>query len=417
MPMPSMSEDVYNKRVEHKHGSNFEYLDDFASYTTLRKTKCKKHGTIFNITPLNHIKSDTGGCKLCYKQNMRDVKTGHKPRQILSEVTINRIIEYEKQRSIKVKKKKEEIKLEKIRNNFYEMQVSFEKNEHYVQLDIPGFNVYFITNCGKVFNENYERIYGNNNDFGYNVVSLVYEGKSKSFYVHRLVCHTFNGPQPSEDKYMVDHINRDTQNNCSYNLRWVTPSENTSNRSDTYISEEKQAIYDEYYSLNREDEEIKIIDSVLYGYFPNYAISNCGRVININKRMIVRPYLNNAGYFLITLNNKNIALHRLVCELFVGEPTKTDNVVNHKDFCRNNNYFKNLEFVSAAENTRYTHNKPVDMLDDNGQIIKTFASLKEAALYFNIGNPWSLSNAINEGEKIYGHSWKFSNIIKTTAKK
>jgi hypothetical protein len=51
----------------------------------------------------------------------------------------------------------------------------------------------------------------------------------KMFYVHRLVCEHFHGPQPSPD-HEVAHYDRNTKNNHYSNLRWATKSENQRDR-------------------------------------------------------------------------------------------------------------------------------------------------------------------------------------------
>jgi len=62
---------------------------------------------------------------------------------------------------------------------------------------------------------------------GYFMVVLYKDEQPKSIKVHRLIALTFI-PNP-ENKYAVDHIDRDKTNNSVSNLRWATRSENLIN--------------------------------------------------------------------------------------------------------------------------------------------------------------------------------------------
>lgn len=66
---------------------------------------------------------------------------------------------------------------------------------------------------------------------GYWKISICYEGKTKNWYVHRLLARTFIGrPDRHADKdhsvLEVNHIDTDKSNNTLRNLEWVTPVEN-----------------------------------------------------------------------------------------------------------------------------------------------------------------------------------------------
>lgn len=52
-----------------------------------------------------------------------------------------------------------------------------------------------------------------------------------TYLVHRLICRAFHGPE-TEDMQEVDHIDRDSTNNASENLRWVNKITNASNKND-----------------------------------------------------------------------------------------------------------------------------------------------------------------------------------------
>lgn len=88
----------------------------------------------------------------------------------------------------------------------------------------------------------------------------------------------------------------------------------------------------------------------------NYKISNYGNVIG--KRGKIKPRLTKDGYLEVTLgdmyhNRTRFLIHRLVAIYFVPNIFNKEEV-NHKDFCRTNNYFENLEWVTHQENIDYT---------------------------------------------------------------
>ena len=96
--------------------------------------------------------------------------------------------------------------------------------------------------------------------------------------------------------------------------------------------------------------------------FDNYEISNLGRVRNITTGKVLKPVLDNRGYYKVFLyNNKAYTrfIHRLVAENFIPNP---DNYpcVNHIDEVKKNNSISNLEWCSYQYNINYgTRNERV----------------------------------------------------------
>jgi len=90
----------------------------------------------------------------------------------------------------------------------------------------------------------------------YYVVAIKHVNKA----VHRLVMQYFGPPKPSP-KHQVDHINRNPLDNRLENLRWVTSSENNSNKKNNLpIGQRKCDINDDklyYYIRNRENHRKK----------------------------------------------------------------------------------------------------------------------------------------------------------------
>ena len=93
---------------------------------------------------------------------------------------------------------------------------------------IDGFENYSICRSGIVRNDKTGKIKKLAvNSKGYNRVILSKDGKTKRFFLHRLLAIAFI-PNP-QNKPCVDHINGNRQNNALENLRWCTRSENNRN--------------------------------------------------------------------------------------------------------------------------------------------------------------------------------------------
>ena len=106
---------------------------------------------------------------------------------------------------------------------------------------------------------------------------------------------------------------------------------------------------------------MKEIRKDLKNYEWKYQISNLGRVKSLNyhntyKEWILSPKDNTHWYKFVWLskNNKvkNIKIHRLVAEAFLGNPYKKPQV-NHVDGIRSNNVLSNLERATGSENMRH----------------------------------------------------------------
>lgn len=81
--------------------------------------------------------------------------------------------------------------------------------------------------------------------------------------------------------------------------------------------------------------------------WPRYEVSDQGRI-----RRLLKLQRNN-GYpsIILSINRiwKSFRLHTLVAMAFLG-PRPDDHVVNHKDADRDNNWLRNLEYVTQKEN-------------------------------------------------------------------
>jgi hypothetical protein len=50
--------------------------------------------------------------------------------------------------------------------------------------------------------------------------------------------------------------------------------------------------------------------------------------------------------------HKTILIHKIVAEAFIPNPEGKE-TVNHKDECKTNNHYTNLEWLTVGENVRY----------------------------------------------------------------
>ena len=94
-----------------------------------------------------------------------------------------------------------------------------------------------------------------------------------------------------------------------------------------------------------------------------YVISSYGRIFSFNNNKEMATVHDN-GYRRIILKKedgltKSYKIHRLVAMIFIPKTLEDiylfRDIVNHKDTIKSNNYYKNLEWCTAQENTIHAH--------------------------------------------------------------
>ncbi len=109
-------------------------------------------------------------------------------------------------------------------------------------------------------------------------------------------------------------------------------------------------------------EEWKLIED-----FPNYQVSNLGRVRSKNphflskKYRILKPWKTGTGYYEVqfcdgTKRRRCSTLGRLVAKAFVDNPQQKAEV-NHKNGQKLDNHYLNLEWVTPSENILHAYRK------------------------------------------------------------
>lgn len=90
-----------------------------------------------------------------------------------------------------------------------------------------------------------------------------------------------------------------------------------------------------------------------------FMVSNTGEVMNVKTGTLLSKRLSNRGYIMISIRNKWFSMHRLVAIFFVPGKSVEKTDVDHKDTCKLNNYYTNLEWVTKSENIKRAYDKGV----------------------------------------------------------
>ena len=258
---------------------------------------------------------------------------------------------------------------------------------------IQGYENYLITDCGQVYNQNTKKyLKGSIGVNGYIYFRLSKNGQKKMFYAHRLVAEAFLLNKDPE-KRVVNHINGDKTDNRKENLEWVTYSENTVHWHKNIKTKNQN---------NNSTKQNKIYKDEIWKEYKNYLVSNYGRVQNKKSLKMLQPSIT-CGYYKVVLSQngerESWQVHRLVYFLFIG-CLKENEIIDHIDGNKLNNYSGNLRQISQKENCLNAYYvqklnsciKPVDQYDLNGKFIQSFQSISKASQVLNIDSS-SISKA------------------------
>lgn len=127
----------------------------------------------------------------------------------------------------------------------------------------------------------------------------------------------------------------------------------------------------------------KLIDMrSIPGYEEYYLISENGEIWSKRYNKFLKPAKTKDGYLQVCLcpgNGKQYSfkVHRLVAMAYIENPDQKKEV-NHLDYNRVNNFFKNLEWTTHDENFKYSF--------DAGRYTEKYNSTKTAYLFTNTFN-------------------------------
>ena len=151
-----------------------------------------------------------------------------------------------------------------------------------------------------------------------------------------------------------------------------------------------------------------------------YEVNQFGEIRHKKRKQVLAPRINKGGYgyvaFVIDGERKNFAIHRIVANAFIPNPTEATEV-NHKDYNKLNNCADNLEWVTSSENKTHAYKKienkivrgkPVEQYTKTGEYIKTFDSVSDAAKEMNCCIAAISNCCLGRSKTSMGFQWRFS---------
>lgn len=326
--------------------------------------------------------------------------------------------------------------------------------ENEVGEDLAG--LYEINKKGEVRRVKTKKILKNNNSASYPRLHLYYKNIGKTFRVHILLAKKFIFNDNPNEKIYVDHIDRNTNNYSLENLRWVTASENNTNRNKGlrkncfYIkrkekngpiidkvpissieskvrnninsSIKKDCRYKGYYweivnidvenrlkELEITEKDLKFVKNKKY---PGIEVSKEG-ILKTKYGLTLGTLQNN--YYCCTSEGKKLNVHRVIYETFSGIQLTSNDIIDHVNTNSLDNRFCNLKVGTQADNmknliTLSKLSKGVNQIDiSTGKIIKYFSSIIKACESLGKSDNGSISKCCKRKlETAYGYKWEYA---------
>lgn len=149
--------------------------------------------------------------------------------------------------------------------------------------------------------------------------------------------------------------------------------------------------------------------------YPNYKVSNRGRVMNLKTGSVLKNIIDTYGYAKVGLCKgneklKQIKVHRLVATAFIPNP---DNLpqVNHIDEDKRNNDVSNLEWCTASQNQRHSiHQRSckINQLTLDGELVNTWDSSEQIKRELGYSKGNIISCCKGKRKTAHGYKWEYA---------
>ncbi len=149
----------------------------------------------------------------------------------------------------------------------------------------------------------------------------------------------------------------------------------------------------------------------------DYDVSTFGNVRSQKTKLLLKPHVKNdisMVSFRIKRKGYNCTVHQLVAQMFLENPNNYT-IVNHLNHNKSDNRLENLAWVSSKENAlhahakkdRKTNAKSINQYNLNGEFIKKFDSIRQAATELNIPEKQFNANLTEQRKEIEGFTFKY----------
>lgn len=149
--------------------------------------------------------------------------------------------------------------------------------------------------------------------------------------------------------------------------------------------------------------------------FPNYQVSNKGRVMNLKSGRVLKPRVDGHNYEYVALYKsgkpKDYRIHRLTAEAFIPNINNLPQV-DHRDENKRNNDVSNLRWVTISENIKHSAHQRycrINQLSLNGELVKTWDSSEQIKRNLGYSNSSIIQCCKGKFKQAYGYRWEYVN--------